>query len=117
MRSNGVYVRHVFTILRQAPYLLLRTAELAQQSGATRRTVSMLVTEARGASAGTTRLLEVPDLVGAPGWDDTWYPRVVLPVTWTLGGAGWDNVRGVVAPRADGVVSRSYRVTGSLAAP
>lgn len=112
--SNPLRARFESSILEQSEYERLFSTVWQQASGTMRRTMQLHKTEALTSTSGnpTTRRLRAPLFDGAPGWNSEWELRPATRTTWAVEVFGWDAIGGTSAPRASGVVTRSYRWTG-----
>lgn len=102
----------------QADYRRLYVAAWYQQSGNTRRDVTMTVTDAlapiSSGNLGTNAQIRVPDFTSAPGWNTFWESRPGLSTTYLVSASGWTAAGGMSAPLADGVVTKSYTRIGPV---
>jgi|GEM_PF-4451682 len=116
--TSAQRVRFMSMIAFQADYTRLYIAGWFQQLGATRRDVTMTVTEAMATitsgSDGTRSRLRVPDFSAAPGWNLLWESRPGLAATYLVSASGWTASGGLGAPLSDGVVTRSYTRIGPV---
>lgn len=114
--TSAERVRFTSLVAFQSDYTRLYTAGWFQQSGNTRRDVSMTVTEAMAAittgSDGTRSRLRVPDFSAAPGWNLLWESRPGLATNYEVSASGWTASGGLGAPVSDGVLTRSYTRVG-----
>jgi len=116
--SNPTWVRFMTNIPPQTDYQRLYIAGWYQTSGATRRDITMTVTEAMATvtvgSGGTNVRMRVPDFSLAPGWNQLWESRNGIPATWLTSASGWNAAGGLSAPIAEGTVTKSYTKTGTI---
>ncbi len=116
--SNTERVRYNSFIPFQADYTRLYLASWFQQSGNTRREMTMTVTEVSApitvGNFGTNAQIRGPDFSAAPGWNTLWEPRPGLAATYLVGASGWTAAGGLAAPLTDGVITKSYTRVGAV---
>ncbi len=116
--SNTERVRFNSFIPLQDDYKRLYIASWLQQSGNTRRDVTMTVTEAAAlittGSLGITARIRVPDFSAAPGWNTLWESRPGLPATYLVSASGWTAAGGLAGPLTDGVITKGYTRIGPV---
>lgn len=116
--SSPDRIRFTTNIPPQADYARVYVAGWYQQAGATRRDITMTVTEATAiiasGSGGTNVRMRVPDFSLAPGWDVFWESRPGTTANWLTSASGWTASGGLTAPIAEGSVTLSYTRTGTI---
>ncbi|MEO5510080.1 MAG: hypothetical protein ABIV28_06075 [Longimicrobiales bacterium] len=110
------------SVVGTAPYVRLR-AVLAiqaqygnqfiasyQQQGATPRTVNVSATS--GFTGSATATLEIPDLSGVAGWNNTWGLVAGVSTPWSVSATGYSN--GTPTTFVDGNIYMSASKTGTI---
>lgn len=115
LESSPARIRFSTGVPLQSDYTRLYTAGWYQQSGGTRRDITLTISEAMSAiTNGNSVQMRVPNFSAAPGWDQLWESRPGIEATWLVSASGWTASGGLAAPVANAVVARSYVRTGVI---
>ena len=99
---NTEYVRLRMTLPTQASYDDAVSVDYLQQQAVSVTTVRMWATLGYLRQVVNQWVLDIPDLTGAQGWQDSWGLKTGFPVEWTVTGYGGSSVLTMGAQPEDG---------------